>query len=227
MSEVHTVFFDVGGTLLRPHPSAGAVYAEVAAHYGFQIEGDEVDRRAREFMAGKRWSGLTHPTHHTTSLEQAKNFWRVLVRHSFGPAADSPRFEACFQALFEEFSHAHRYALFPEVESVLQELESRGHRLGIISNWDARLRPLLIELQLDSRFSPIVISCETGFEKPDRRIFEAARRQSGAGERDKLVHVGDHPIEDVQAGRDAGFDARLVERDSGAGLESALADLLG
>ena len=39
-------------------------------------------------------------------------------------------------------------------------------KLGVISNWDDRLRPLLQVLGLEERFDSIVISCEVGDSKP-------------------------------------------------------------
>jgi putative hydrolase of the HAD superfamily len=49
-------------------------------------------------------------------------------------------------------------------------LKRRGLKLGIISNWDDRLRPLLRELQLDSYFDSIVISGEAGRKSPTRKF---------------------------------------------------------
>jgi hypothetical protein len=44
----HTVFFDVGGTLLRVHPSVGAVYARIAARHGLELDVAEVERAVRK-----------------------------------------------------------------------------------------------------------------------------------------------------------------------------------
>lgn len=226
MARYHTIFFDVGGTLIHPKPSVGAVYAEVAARYDIEIDADHVEQTAREIFGRKKEEGLVKVSHHTAPIEAAKAWWREIVRESFGSAAESPRFEACYQALFEEFAHADRYAFFPEAEGVFRALEQRGYRMGLISNWDARLRPVLEEFGVVTRFDPVVISCEVGAEKPDPRIFEIAREQAGAGRGDRLLHLGDNAIEDVEAARAVGFEARLIDRSAGDTLESVLRDVL-
>ena len=38
MSKPQVIFFDAGGTLFRPYPSVGAVYAKVAAKHGVQVD---------------------------------------------------------------------------------------------------------------------------------------------------------------------------------------------
>ena len=65
-----------------------------------------------------------------------------------------------------------------------------GLKLGIVSNFDTRLRPILKELSLDQLFDAIVISAEVGVEKPNPTIFEAACQQLGVLP-EEAVHVGD------------------------------------
>lgn len=226
----HTIFFDAGGTLLRANPSIGAVYAEVASAYGIQADADEVERAARRYF----WEMLERNRKeggkpHTLSLDQAREWWREIVRRSFGKASDSPRFEAFYQAVFEEFARPGRYVLFPEVEPLLEDLRQRGYQLGVISNWDARLRTILEGFGLNRRFQTIVISCEAGCEKPDAGIFEAARRAAlaqSSGTAPRLLHVGDSFEDDYAGAIRSGFDARLIEREKGETLRTALEDLL-
>ena len=83
--------------------------------------------------------------------------WRGLVRESFGAAAHSDRFDEFFDAVFDEFGRAERYRFFSEAQGVLAGLERSGHTLGIISNWDVRLRPVLevvVSVKANSGFCP-------------------------------------------------------------------------
>ncbi len=220
------IFFDVGGTLLRANPSIGAVYAEVAARYQIDVQAEAVERAARRWFHKMREEELAEGTQHTTSLERARRWWRRLVRLSFGAAADTPRFDDFFEAVFDEFARPERYRTFPEVPATLAGLRAAGYRLGIISNWDARLRPILEGLGLAEAFDPILISGEVGVEKPDRAIYELARQRLGARDGAPLLQVGDHPRDDVAAARAAGFEGRLVNRSAGQTLATTLADLL-
>jgi len=225
----HTIFFDVGGTLLKANPSIGGVYSEVAARYGIHVDPEQVEQAARKnfwemLERNRKEGGLPH----TLSLEQAKAWWRVIVRRSFGTAADSPRFEAFYQAVFDEFARPERYSLFPEVEALLQDLRAEGFRLGVISNWDARLRMIFDGYGLTPQFDTIVISCEVGAEKPHLKIFETARERALGGSQATLplLHVGDSREDDYAGAVASGFDARIVERDKGQDLRTVLADLL-
>jgi putative hydrolase of the HAD superfamily len=226
----HTIFFDVGGTLLRAHPSIGGIYVEVAAKYGIVADAEEVELKARkrflEMLERGRARGWTP---HTLSLDAARAWWREVVRSAFGGAADSPRFEAFYQAVFREFTLPERYRLFPEAAAVIEDLLAAGYRLGIISNWDERLRSILDGLNLTRWFDTVVISCDAGVEKPQRGIFNLARERALAGreaEGTRFLHVGDSPTDDFEGALAAGFDARLVNRGAGVDLRSAVGDLL-
>jgi putative hydrolase of the HAD superfamily len=83
---------------------------------------------------------------------------------------------------------------------VFRTLRRRGHRLGLISNWDQRLRPVLGGLDLDVWLDPIVISCEVGAEKPDPAIFRIALDAARAQPSEALM-VGDAPAADIEGAR--------------------------
>lgn len=225
----HTIFFDVGGTLLRAFPSVGEIYVELAARHGIAGEPREVERRAKRSFFERKTREREDPaaTPHTATMDLARDFWREVVRDAFGSASDSPRFEAFFDEAFAEFARHERYATFPEVEETLSRLEASGHRLGIVSNWDERLRPILDGMGLLGRFGPVAISGEVKAEKPSPEIFRIAREMAGAGADDRLILVGDSPLDDVEGARAGGFEPRLVRRGGGgAGLLEALRDLL-
>ncbi len=225
--QYHTIFFDVGGTILRAMPSVGGIYAELAARYGIRVEADEVERGARRFFAEeKEKERRAGRTPHTMDLPSAKAFWREVVRKSFGPAAESPRFDEFYDAVFAEFAKPERYEPFPEVRSLLDDLRSAGYRLGVISNWDARLRPILEGLGLIGRFQTVVISCEVRREKPDPEIYHLARSIAGAPQNVPLLQIGDSYADDVEGAEGAGFNARLIVRQKGNNLRRLVEDLL-
>ena len=65
-----------------------------------------------------------------------------------------------------------------------------GVKLGLVSNFDTRLRPLLQAMHLASLFDTIVISAEEGYEKPNPVLFERACVRLGVAT-PEAVHVGD------------------------------------
>lgn len=88
-----------------------------------------------------------------------------------------------------------------------------GLGLGIISNWDAQLRPLLHRLKLDRYFDAIFVSGEIGAPKPARKVFEQACLGLGS-EPGKTLHVGDSRQMDWLGARQAGLQALWLRRGS-------------
>jgi putative hydrolase of the HAD superfamily len=208
---VRALFFDVGGTLLRPWPSVGTIYASVANRHGITATPEELERAFRESWAALKRPGLT---------VSRKDWWREVVFRTLGQ--ENP---ACFEELFEIFAHAGAWQVFPDVEETLREAHSRGLPIGVISNWDERLRPLLDEIGLARYIDSMTISCEVGTEKPDAKVFQAALHTAGV-EANEAVHVGDSYKEDVCGAEAVGMTAILLNRNRGEGVGlRALRDL--
>lgn len=200
---MRALFFDVGGTLLRPWPSVGAIYASLANRHGMTATAENLQRAFRESWAALKRPGLT---------VSRKDWWRELVFRTLGQEN-----QACFEELFEIFARADAWQVFPDVEDTLREARSRGLRVGIISNWDERLRPLLDEIGLALYFDSMTISCEIGVEKPDPRIFQAALHAAGVPVK-QTVHVGDSDTVDVRGAEAVGMTAVLLNRGKGEGV---------
>jgi putative hydrolase of the HAD superfamily len=199
---LRALFFDVGGTLVKPRPSVGAIYASVANRHGMTVTAEGMERAFRESWATLKQPGLT---------VSRKDWWREVVFRTLGQEN-----QTCFEELFEIFGHADAWQVFPEVEDTLREARSRGLHVGVISNWDERLRPLLDEMGLAHYFDSITISCEAGVEKPALEIFHAALRSAGVAA-NRAAHVGDSIEEDVGGAEAAGMSAVLLNRHEGEG----------
>jgi putative hydrolase of the HAD superfamily len=191
------IFFDAGGTLLHPYPSVGAVYASVAMRHGIHRTADEMEVAFRQSWAALKRPGLT---------VSRKEWWRELVFRVLGQEN-----EACYEELFETFARPDVWQVFPDVEDTLREARARGWHVGVLSNWDERLRALLGELGLAQHFDSMTISCEVGVEKPNAEIFLAALRAAGVTA-SLAVHVGDCYEEDQRGAEAVGMDAILLDR---------------
>ena len=119
--------------------------------------------------------------------------------------------EELFEQLYARFEKPDVWRIYDEVPAVLRALRARGLALGVVSNWDERLGPLLRALNLASFFQAIVISAEVGYAKPDRRIFAAASERLGVPA-ESLLHIGDQDDEDVIGARGAGWAALRIDR---------------
>ena len=194
------ITFDVGGTLIEPWPSVGHVYAEVAARFG--VDGIAAETLTQNFI--RAWKTRA-------SFDYATESWFDIVRESFGEHAAQlpPEF---YPAVFNRFADADTWRVHDDVLPTLETLATRGMKLGIISNWDARLRPLLAALNLSQHFSSIVISCEVGATKPDARLFAKAAQELGVAPGEWL-HVGDSLPMDVGGAEKFGAHGRQIVRD--------------
>jgi len=198
--DLRAVTFDVGGTLIVPWPSVGHVYVEVAARNGYaSLSPDLLNRR---FAAS--WKAFQNFRH-------TRSEWATLVDTTFHGLIDTPPSRSFFPALYDRFGEPGAWHVFEDVVPTLDGLKSRGLKLGVISNWDDRLRPLLRALKLHDYFETIVVSCEVGCAKPSRLIFDQAVRElavpAGA-----ILHIGDSYQLDVQGAESAGFRALMVQR---------------
>lgn len=197
---ITAVTFDVGGTLIEPWPSVGHVYAEVAAHWG--LAGVAPEALNRGFAAA--WLARK-------PFDHSRAAWQRLVNQTFAAAGAARPSDACFGAIYERFAKASAWRVFDDAPPALEALVARGFRLGIVSNWDERLRPLLARLGLAKYFRASIISCEAGRVKPDSEIFLRAAAELGC-EPAALVHVGDSVQEDAEGARAAGMRAVLIDR---------------
>jgi len=197
---IQAVTFDAGGTLIEPWPSVGHIYAEIAARHG--VERIQPDLLNNRFVAA--WHGRK-------DFDYTRDEWAAVVDETFaGLCAELPS-RTFFPELYEYFAQPAAWRIFEDVRPSLAALAARGMRLGVISNWDERLRPLLGRLGLADLFEVVTVSCEAGFAKPDKKNFEAA-----AGEfklpSNQILHVGDSFREDVEGATQAGFKATLLLR---------------
>jgi len=209
--KIKAVLFDATGTLFAPHPSVGAVYARIAANFGITIKAAAIDTSfAEDFRRGVR-ELRTHGLAVWENEAAARAFWRRLLDVIFLRLANRACPETCFQAIYRAFAEAEAWRVYPDVPPVLDLLQRRGLRLGIISNFDERLYQIVPALGLQDRFRVILPSTSAGVAKPDRRIFLEALRRLKV-EPPAALHVGDEPESDAIGAAAAGIHCLLVDR---------------
>ncbi len=111
------------------------------------------------------------------------------------------------------------YRAYPDARPALERLRARGIRLGLLSNSDFDLHPVLEHIGLGDLFEAAVPAFAHGVEKPDPAAFELAMDQMGS-DPEHCWFVGDHPEFDAIASDQLGMRAVLVDREdrhAGAG----------
>lgn len=175
---------DAHGTLIHLVDPAATTYAEVAARHGVVVSPSLLARRMRDAM------GQHDPATGTA-------YWRAVVRDTLD--SEDP---ALFDALFQTFADPERWRVDGRGVQLVDEARSLGLPVAVVSNFDQRLGPLMRALGIE--VDAMVLACDVGRAKPHPEAFAEAARRLGALH---PLHVGDHPIEDVQGARDAGMDA--------------------
>jgi putative hydrolase of the HAD superfamily len=207
------VFFDAAGTLFEAREPVGHTYARIARKHGLNADDAMVSagfRRAFSstpglaFGPGRRADEIRH-------LE--REWWYGLVRRSFAGLGEFDSFDAFFEELFGYFGDPGNWEPLPEAHSVLRRLKDSDLKLGIISNFDARLYGILEGLELRPFFETVMISSEAGYAKPAPQIFARALSDLGVPSAE-AVHIGDSEHMDVRGAQDAGLRAILIDTGS-------------
>jgi putative hydrolase of the HAD superfamily len=199
---IETVLFDIGGTLLRVRSSVGAIYARAAAARGFELRAGAIDERFRR--AWQRSVARAASRGHVCSDSILRREWRLIVAESFGDAVPPAALDPIFAELYDAFSSSDAWELAPGAIEALGCLRALGVRLGVLSNWDSRLGPMLAALGLAECFDFTVVSHEVGYEKPHPAMFRAAIERAGTGP-DRMLHVGDSREADIDPARALGM----------------------
>lgn len=98
----------------------------------------------------------------------------------------------------------------PEAPAALARLAARDIPLGVISNWDDTLEPILERKGLLRYFRVVVASTVLGSAKPARAIFDHALASLGVPA-SGAWHVGDDPTADALGALQAGLSAVLLD----------------
>lgn len=65
------------------------------------------------------------------------------------------------------------------MQSLMEKLQEKGVRLAILSNTHPERAYVYTKNGFYAPFSPVVLSCEVGFRKPEREIFDSFLTQAG------------------------------------------------
>ena len=212
LSKFKAVFFDVGGTMIRVHPSVGDVYAKHARDFGFFGTPEELNEGFRSQW--KKMGGI-ESLGNTSGPKVEEKFWKDLVFQVFQPLGGLNRFDEYFELIFEVFRDGSNWKIHEDVieSRIFEKLKARGIILGVISNWDSRLTSTLENLKLADHFKFILPSAVVGSAKPDKKIFEEALRLSGVKPHE-ACHIGDEVKTDIVGARNVGIYGILLDRDN-------------
>jgi putative hydrolase of the HAD superfamily len=208
------LFFDAVGTLFAVRGSIGKIYSEVAQRYGANAAPSTLDNGFKmAFGEMERLAYESYPREEWDRVE--KEWWFRLVRRVFQKQGRLPDpYDAYFEEVYRTFEDWRCWEVYPDVPESLRRWKKEGYIIGIISNFDRRIYPIAEGLGVSGLVDSIHLPRDAGAAKPDRRIFEAALSRHRILP-EEAMHVGDHPLEDVEGARGAGLTPVLIERTGG------------
>jgi putative hydrolase of the HAD superfamily len=196
---LRALFVDAAGTLLQPREPVGITYARAARELGHDADPAEVQARFRAAL--RAVSGCQEG--------DGRAYWRAVVGAALGVED-----ERVFEALYRHYAEPRAWWVDTEALVQLGRLARRGLRLGIVSNWDLRLRTLYNRFALDRMFPMLLCSAEVEVEKPDAAIFHLACEAAGVAPAEAL-HIGDDLVRDVDGAMAAGLQALHYDEEIG------------
>jgi putative hydrolase of the HAD superfamily len=211
--EVKVVFFDAVGTLIKTSAGVGEIYSRVARDFDFEAEPQILQKNFANSFRRQPPMAFPTGTPEAELIELEKDWWRNLVKAVFAGLGAFQRFEEFFGEVFERFRGREFWRVYGDVEPALADLNRRGLKLGVISNFDSRLYDVLRACDLDRFFDSVCVSTVAGAAKPDPAIFQAALSHHAVEAR-LAWHVGDSLKEDFEGAMAAGLNAVLLDRNN-------------
>ena len=208
MDKYDFVYFDVGGTLITPYPSIGWVYANAWKQHGIYANEEDIQRA---FMHIWPKYQTEQSAEYASDEANSKDWWRSVVFEVLDIIDVKTNRQAAFESCYSAFADAKAWLVHPDAKATLDSLSLKNIRLGILSNWDLRLPPLLEVLNLRHYFCIEVISCFEGVSKPNPKIFQTAIDKTSSPA-DRIAFIGDSMNLDLLPGLNAGMDCFLIDR---------------
>lgn len=211
------ITFDITGTLLKYRSSPAVEYLKTLNKYGI-----EVKLTTLEDLINKNWHFMTktHPNFGLHTGLEWDNYWRTYARNVFREAfqieniTDNVPLKAIIDDLMKTYSTGETFKVQNGAIALLEYLKKEEVPLGVISNYDPRVRYMIKNLGLSHYFQFILTSYEVGFEKPDIKIFREAESYVTKGiNRELFLHVGDSYLLDFKGAKNAGWSGCLVHID--------------
>ena len=200
---IRAVFFDVDFTLIHPGPAfQGSGYAESCARHGVRVDPARFDAAVAAASATLQTGGGEY---------DPGIFVAYTCRIIEAMGGEGTGVALAARDLYDRWAACDHFTLYEEVPEVLNDLRSRGYRIGLISNTQRSLATFERHFELDGLFDVAISSSDHGYMKPHPSIFEEGLRRAGVGA-SEAVMVGDSVPHDIAGALGLGMRGILVAR---------------
>ena len=207
---IKAVFFDLYHTLVRYEPPREELQAKALNDFGIEVSPEVFLRplvTADEFIYKEIARCPLSKRSDEDKMSLYAEYQRIVLKEAGIEAT-----EQLVLGLLGKMRQVNmKLVLFDDVIPALTGLKDKGLVLGLISNIDRDITPLLAELGLPSLLQVVVTSQETGFNKPQPEIFQEALSRAGVPA-SEAIYVGDQYQIDIGGANKAGLKGVLLDR---------------
>ena len=192
-SSSYFLFFDLGQTLINEWEMIrylDSIFLELLEGFGTKI--DSLNYIAiRNYVIRNRIIGngdFEELIFEVCKLLRPEGYGRLIFQH-FQPHI--------------QYARQKHLTLYDDALPTLNQLRKK-YQMGIIANQSGHALSFLQKYGIIGLFEAVVFSSQTGFRKPDRRIFEAALLSAGKSGPD-CVMIGDRLDTDIKPANELGM----------------------
>lgn len=207
---INTVFFDLYNTLIHYFPSREDSLANTLKSMGIPAKPTDLIRPfsvADEFFYKENSANPVNKRSHDEQFSFYKDYQRRLLENAGIETNDNMLSEIVMTWSKQKYSQV----LYEDVNPTFEVIKNMGLSIGLISNIDKDISPMLKELGIYNDFKIIVTSLEAGFCKPAPEIFHYACSKAGI-KPENAAFVGDQYNVDVIGSSSAGMKGMLIDR---------------
>lgn len=208
---IKAVFFDFYNTLVRFWPPVEEIQVAACDELGISVDKESV---RQGYTVADDFFNRENARHSLArrSPERRSRFFAEYEQRILRGAGLEVTLDLAQQIWDMTTRIPKDFALFDDVVPALKALKKRGYKLGVLSNLNRDMGPLVQRLALDRYLDFCITSQEAGAEKPHPPIFLAALARAGVAPQE-AAHVGDQYHSDVEGARGVGMIPLLLDRD--------------
>lgn len=213
LSRFKLVTFDITETLLKFSKPPAIQYKETAETFGI----GSIDEKKALGAFKRCFKDLSrqYPNYgYNTSIDW-REWWRRLVVNiltmSSTEKIDPMTLNQIAMTLIDQYETSLCWEKYTKADELVTKMQHVGKCVGVISNFDPRLRYLLKNMNFPE-FEFVLTSYEAGVLKPHKDIFDAALRLSKVGVKpEEALHIGNKYEADCKGALDAGWSGVLIK----------------
>jgi len=219
LESIMAVIFDLGDTLYTLPYSVDDYHMRFLKEVcgdDFTVTYQELDRAhdAAEAVVTKLIEETATGPNYTLTTDEWILFDRILLEN-LGVKEDIDEKSRKYQGLWDRLIKNQPNKLRPRAREVLEELNQRGFKMGIASNWDQSPHDLLSDSGVRHFFQSLQWTLVKGYAKPSPYMLIMNAHELGVNPL-RCAFVGNKENLDVEAARKAGMLPVLLDNTAGS-----------